>query len=195
MGEKAWLKNSRLWRILHKPLLGTRVLPHDARADCAKLSEEEFPVICPKCDYQLRGLPDGKCPECGKPFERARLLVEQYIRPWVGSSWRSTFRRRTMSGRIAYWSFVVLVVCDALMFVGFAFICIWALLPPRQATPPPSGLISNIQWEPPLILALLIAMTGSLAVFVLIVFGQRWRLRHKRRRVLDTLPVDPAQED
>ena len=28
---------------------------------------------CPRCGYNLRGLPDGKCPECGTPFERDTL--------------------------------------------------------------------------------------------------------------------------
>ena len=28
---------------------------------------------CPACGYNLRGLPDGDCPECGTPFERATL--------------------------------------------------------------------------------------------------------------------------
>ena len=49
----------------------------DARADISRLPENQFPIWCPKCDYLLRGLPDGRCPECGTEFERARLLVQQ----------------------------------------------------------------------------------------------------------------------
>jgi len=33
-------------------------------------------VFCPRCRYNLRGLPDGHCPECGERFERQRLLVD-----------------------------------------------------------------------------------------------------------------------
>ena len=192
MGERASMKKSRLWRFLHKPLLGTRVIPPDARADCSKLSEEEFPVFCTKCDYQLRGLPDGNCPECGKPFERARLLVEQYVRTWGGSIWRRTIWRRTMSGRIAYWCFVVFVVCGALYLVTIALLMAWAIWASRQVTPPLAGFGSTLRWVQRLFFALLIATPVSLAVFVPIVFGQ---MRHKRHRVLDAVPVDPAQND
>jgi hypothetical protein len=64
--------------LLYRPLFGTKVIPSDARVDPALFSEEEFPVYCEKCDYLLRGLPDGRCPECGQPFERGRLLALQY---------------------------------------------------------------------------------------------------------------------
>lgn len=30
-------------------------------------------VYCPLCDYNLHGLDDGNCPECGEPFEREML--------------------------------------------------------------------------------------------------------------------------
>lgn len=30
-------------------------------------------IFCPTCGYNLRGLPDGACPECGQPFEAAKL--------------------------------------------------------------------------------------------------------------------------
>jgi hypothetical protein len=29
---------------------------------------------CPRCDYNLTGLPDGRCPECGRAFQRRELL-------------------------------------------------------------------------------------------------------------------------
>lgn len=189
MGEKVSMKKSRLWRILYKPLMGTRVVPPDARADCLQLSEEEFPVFCTKCDYQLRGLPDGNCPECGKPFERARLLVEQYVREWGGS-----VRRKTILGRVAHWGFVVFLVCSALGLVTMALVVAWAIWASRQAAPQSSSLVSNIQWVQHFLLALSIAIPGSLAVIVSIFLGQMCQMRHKRRRVLDAVPVDPPPD-
>ena len=73
---------ARVRRLLYRPLFGTFVVPKDARVDPAPFSDEEFPVHCPKCRYLLRGLPDGACPECGKPFERGALLVRQYVFEW-----------------------------------------------------------------------------------------------------------------
>jgi len=72
------LKRS-LWRLLNRPLFGTKVIPPNARVDPSLFSEEDFPVYCPKCDYPLRGLVDPRCPECGEPFDRGRLLVLQYV--------------------------------------------------------------------------------------------------------------------
>lgn len=68
-----------LWHLLRRPLFGTIVIPKDARVDPAQFPEDQFPVHCVKCGYWLRGLPDGRCPECGEPFERGRLLVRQYV--------------------------------------------------------------------------------------------------------------------
>jgi hypothetical protein len=59
--------------------VGGKVISAEAQVDPARFSEDEYPVFCRKCDYPLRGLPDGRCPECGTEFQRGRLLVEQYV--------------------------------------------------------------------------------------------------------------------
>ncbi|MCH8805087.1 MAG: hypothetical protein IH986_03255 [Planctomycetes bacterium] len=72
-GWRAWI--ARAWR--YQRALGTTI-PPEARVDPDRFSEEEFPVFCRKCRYQLRGLTEGRCPECGMAFERGRLLVQEY---------------------------------------------------------------------------------------------------------------------
>lgn len=51
----------------------------DARVDPAAFPEADFPVYCMRCGYELRGLAESRCPECGDPFDRGHLLLEQYI--------------------------------------------------------------------------------------------------------------------
>jgi hypothetical protein len=41
----------------------------------ASTHKSETPeLLCPNCDYNLRGLPEDRCPECGEPFDRAALI-------------------------------------------------------------------------------------------------------------------------
>lgn len=70
---------SRWKRLLCHRFSQAGIIPPETKVDPSAFSEDEFPVVCPKCEYLLRGLPDGRCPECGRPFERGRLLVEQYV--------------------------------------------------------------------------------------------------------------------
>lgn len=94
-GWNAWIK--RAWR--YQRAFGTTV-PPETRVDPDRFPEEEFPVVCPKCGYQLRGLASGRCPECGTAFERGRLLVQEY----VIKSGRPLFPK---SRRVAKWCLVL----------------------------------------------------------------------------------------
>jgi len=38
-------------------------------------------VYCPACDYNLTGLKDNRCPECGRPFHRRRLQEQSERAP------------------------------------------------------------------------------------------------------------------
>jgi hypothetical protein len=71
----------------------------DATVDPSLFPEDEFPTYCEKCKYLLRGLPDGKCPECGTDFGRGKLLVRQYVL-------ESGKRLYPRSARLAKWAFI-----------------------------------------------------------------------------------------
>ena len=34
---------------------------------------EKSPLICPVCEYNLTGLAENRCPECGQPFDPVKL--------------------------------------------------------------------------------------------------------------------------
>lgn len=42
-----------------------------------------FAPHCPSCGYDLRGLPDSRCPECGQPFTHDALLMAELARARV----------------------------------------------------------------------------------------------------------------
>lgn len=48
--------------------------PADCGPDWSDVTEE---ILCPLCDYNLRGLRDERCPECGYRFEWTELLDPQ----------------------------------------------------------------------------------------------------------------------
>lgn len=75
----------------------------DARVDPAAFSEAEYPVYCMRCGYELRGLAESRCPECGDPFDRGHLLLEQYVhckRP-------RTDRRYRLARRLGHFALVL----------------------------------------------------------------------------------------
>ncbi len=46
-------------------------VPAQGRADWAAIG---YDVLCPLCEYNLRGLPEPRCPECGYRFDWAEVL-------------------------------------------------------------------------------------------------------------------------
>ena len=48
--------------------------------DWAKIREE---VHCPLCDYNLRGISEARCPECGYRFEWPDLLTRRFYHPYL----------------------------------------------------------------------------------------------------------------
>lgn len=108
----------RLKAVILPPLnelwFGTRVSRCDAWVEPSSFPEEEYPVYCGKCGYLLRGLPGGKCPECGEVFERGRLLVCQYVFEWPAARWM-----HSTAGKWFSWLLTIGVAVPLLGVLGF----------------------------------------------------------------------------
>lgn len=63
----------------------------------------EHDAFCPECTCNLRGLAEGRCPECGRAFDLASLRVSQI--PWSARRQIGRFR--------AYWRTTWLVIARA----------------------------------------------------------------------------------
>lgn len=37
--------------------------------------ESDIPLLCPNCGYNLFGLPENRCPECGDPFDPDEVIA------------------------------------------------------------------------------------------------------------------------
>jgi hypothetical protein len=161
-------------------MFGTRVIPRDATVDPTLFSEEEYPVYCPKCEYLLRGLPDGKCPECGTAFERGRLLVRQYVVDWSGATWR-----RMAAGR---WAGRLLVVGAALILLGFAALAAKVWLPSAAApnsTPAPA--FERVLRLVSLWIGVLAAGVSLYVAGAVLTFMSFWRRVGGRRAIIDAI--------
>lgn len=102
------------WWITHPAGVSERV----KCVDPAQFPEREFPVRCMRCAYLLQGLDEARCPECGDPFDRGILLVEQYIRDRLPQcdSGRRVARRIMMVAAII--TFVPLIAVGALLWLA-----------------------------------------------------------------------------
>lgn len=62
---------------------------HDPSEPAPK-EPDQIELECPSCAYLLAGLPEDRCPECGKDFDRAELTLDasavpRPIHPWYES--------------------------------------------------------------------------------------------------------------
>ncbi len=67
------------------------------------------PRLCVHCDYDLRGLPEPRCPECGTPFDEAATGPQRFA--WV---------RRT--GKAAVWGKAAALSSFAVLGVGMFYL-------------------------------------------------------------------------
>ncbi|MCC7290761.1 MAG: hypothetical protein IT449_01720 [Phycisphaerales bacterium] len=51
-------------------------------------------MLCPKCMYNLRGLLEQRCPECGEPFDSQRLDILRGNVQGIASAWETSGGRR-----------------------------------------------------------------------------------------------------
>ncbi len=126
--------------LLRKPLFGTTVIPRNATVDPALFPEDDYPVYCNKCGYLLRGLPDGKCPECGTSFERGSLLVKAYAGYGSGARWQHSAAMK--------WCWRSVVTGCAIPFLAILGASCWLYFvnsgPPNPPSPAAGGLSSHI---------------------------------------------------
>lgn len=148
------------------------VLPPDARVDPAGFPEDEFPIYCPECDYSLRSLPQQRCPECGRAFDRSRLLVEQYV----------TQRKLRHSGqernRVRWMSAIGSLLClGYIVLLGLAVY--WVT--PGTSTMRTFRLLLHAGWVVVPIVGVLWFFQGTTSV-------SKWNTaRKKRRRVYEAI--------
>ena len=180
---------SRDWRrsverFLNRDLFSGRVIPRDGAVDSNLFSEDEFPVYCPKCGYLLRGLPDGRCPECGTSFERGRLLVRQYVFKYGEPAWRSTRMGKWMT-RLLIAGYLLVVLAYAGLYVALRWMKTQDT--PAKLSAALETLGTALKWaQVVMILALVLGLVLSLAAGILFVV-RIWRNASKRRRILDAL--------
>ena len=183
--------SAKVRRLLYRPLFGTFVVPKDARVDPALFSEEEFPVFCPKCRYSLRGLRDGLCPECGRPFERGALLVQQYV--FGKQLWRLT-----LLGRVGRWCVVGGLVCVLTFFLGASVLVVLQRLGLVDLEAVSANI--SVTWTMRLVLAGLLVLAVGYGLILTsalcsLVDAQRSQYRRKRRAVIAALRAAASADE
>jgi hypothetical protein len=70
-------------------------------AEATNTSSSEIGLFCPNCQYNLRGLASGRCPECGREFDVAQLSTSRV--PWLHRREIGRFRAWWRTCWMALW--------------------------------------------------------------------------------------------
>lgn len=168
-----------LKRLLRYRVAHGKLIPPEARVDSAAFPEAEYPVVCPKCRYLLRGLPNGPCPECGKPFDRGRLLVEQYV--LEGGS-----RFHPWTARMNNWALLIILGGPLVTWLGGTLLLARFTFDP---TSPSNGVFFTLLdllalWTVILSLGVVLALVSTVLSVRMFL-----RYRHKARQVFEAIDV------
>ncbi|HUU85965.1 MAG TPA: hypothetical protein VM243_20915 [Phycisphaerae bacterium] len=166
-------------RLLNRPLFGTVVVPRGAVVDAGLFPEDEFPVHCTKCRYLLRGLPDGRCPECGTAFQRGRLLVREYVLKHDEPSFRSS-----PAGKWTWWLSIGGIALQLAAYGAF----LASIFVPEPATP--ATFQQTADWTTRLFLAWRVVTVIAWLMFIgagILAARHFYRTRAKRRRIREAL--------
>jgi hypothetical protein len=156
-----------------------RTLTDESRADPDLLPEDEFPVWCSKCGYELRGLAQPRCPECGSEFDRGRLLVDQYV--WKRGLKPTRLRR--LAGWVGWLSLGFSLMPTVVILVGS-----WLLYMFSSGGPPSwtrSAWFDRIPYW--IMSAYAVAMIVAFVAVVLYCLAYRG-MRKRGREVVATIP-------
>ncbi len=172
---------------LRRPLFGIRVIPRDACVDPTLFPEQDYPVQCSKCDYLLRGLADGKCPECGTAFKRGQLLVRDYVTAFGWASWTGSAGWKWLLRVMAAWGYLTFPCI-------LGFVILKPFLLSGLQNPPASGTMNSSLYLFYGFLTIICAGVVLLLVAVVMAIKSYRRGSWKRRAIIDAIKQSESTE-